>query len=150
MAFPLQKFASVRNLALASMLLLAACAPKIDVRGNLPDPDALADLEVGKVNKKQVQRILGSPSSIAPLKGESWYYLSERTETLAFLAPKVVERKVVVVRFDDKGVLTELKTIGLDAGREIEMVDRITPTAGNELTFLQQLFGNLGRFEADE
>lgn len=136
--------------AILLSVLLVACAPRIDVRGNLPDPDTLADLEIGKVNKQQVRKLLGSPSSIAPLKGESWYYLSERTETIAFLAPKVVERKVIVVRFDTQGVLTELKSLGLDAGRNIVFVERETPTAGNELTFLQQLFGNLGRFEAED
>ena len=139
-----------RLAAVALLVTLAACTPRIDVRGNLPDPDSLADLQVGKVNKEQVRRLLGSPSSIAPLQGESWYYVSERTETLAFLAPEIIERTVLIVRFDDKGTLKEIKKLGLEAGRDIQLVDRETPTAGKEVTFLQQLFGNLGRFEADE
>jgi len=30
--------------------------------------------------------------------------------------------------------------------REVELVSRVTPTAGNELSLIQQLFGNVGRF----
>ena len=125
---------------------LFACAPMIESRGNLPDPELLADIEVGQVNRGDVEDALGSPSSISTYGGESWYYVSERTETLAFLEPKVIERKVVIIRFDKK-VVSEVKTLGLDAGRDIETVERVTPTAGQELTFLRQLFGNLGRFD---
>lgn len=138
------------NLLCASFLVavsVAACAPRLDLRGNSPDPDILADIEVGRATKDQVSELLGSPSSIAPFGGESWYYISERTETLAFFEPKVLERKVLIIRFDEEGVVTELDSLGLDDGRDIQVVERETPTAGNEITFLQQLFGNFGRFE---
>ncbi|MBF0168164.1 MAG: hypothetical protein HQL45_11095 [Alphaproteobacteria bacterium] len=28
----------------------------------------------------------------------------------------------------------------------VNLVERITPMAGNEMTFLEQIFGNVGRF----
>jgi outer membrane protein assembly factor BamE (lipoprotein component of BamABCDE complex) len=31
-------------------------------------------------------------------------------------------------------------------GKPVELVSRVTPTAGNELNFFQQIFGNIGRF----
>tara|TARA_B100000315_G_scaffold223256_1_gene227897 strand:+ start:19101 stop:19583 length:483 start_codon:yes stop_codon:yes gene_type:complete len=137
--------------AVAGTLVVAvsACAPRIATRGNLPDPDLLANIEVGQVNKRGVVELIGSPSSIAPFQGESWYYISERTETRAFFEPDVVERKVVIIRFDKKGIVSEVKTLGLKDGHDIAMVDRKTPTAGKEITLLQQLFGNIGRFESD-
>lgn len=33
------------------------------------------------------------------------------------------------------------------AGREIDIVDRETPTPGKDETILQQMLGNLGRFK---
>ncbi len=134
-------------IVLAAAVLLAACAPRIEVRGNLPDPDLLAELEIGALNKQQVTEMFGSPSSVSTFGSENWYYISERTETTAFYAPEVVDRKVVVISFDDKGVVRDFASLGLEDGRIIELVERKTPTAGNEITFLQQLFGNLGRFE---
>ena len=77
--------------------------PRIDIRGNLPDPDLLAELEIGALSKQQVEEMFGSPSSVSTFGSENWYYISERTETTAFYAPEVVDRKVVVISFDDKG-----------------------------------------------
>ncbi len=130
-----------------AVISVSACAPRIATRGNLPDPDMLANIEVGQVNKRDVIELIGSPSSTELFKGESWYYISERTETKAFFEPTVLERKVVIIRFNNKGIVKELKTLGLKDGRDIAMVDRVTPTAGQEMTILRQLFGNVGRFE---
>jgi len=139
------------RLAIAGVAVLAvsACAPRVATRGNLPDPDLLANIEVGQINKRGVVELIGSPSSVAPFQGVSWYYISERTETRAFFEPDVVERKVIIIRFNKKGIVSEIKALGLKDGHDIAMVDRVTPTAGKEITLLQQLFGNIGRFESD-
>lgn len=129
-------------------LVATACTPRIATHGNLPDPEKLAEIVPGKVSRDEVAEILGSPSSIAAFNQETWYYISERMETTAFLAPDVIERKVVVVRFDDKGVVASVETLGLGDGRSVELVDRTTPSAGNEMTVLEQLLGNMGRFNA--
>ena len=129
---------------------LGACASRIDTRGNLPDPDQIAQIKPGESNRTDVSQILGSPSTIGNFDGETWYYISNRTETIAFFDPKVEDRKIVIVRFDKGGQVSSLETRGLEAGKEIELVNRATPTAGNEFTLLQQLFGNLGRFNASK
>jgi len=134
----------------ATAILLAACSPRVDVRGNLPDPDLLADIEVGHINKQQIADLIGSPSSISPFSSDTWYYVSERTETVAFFEPEVLERKVLIIRFDRQGVARAVETLGLEDARKIALVERTTPTAGTELTVLKQLFGNLGRFNTEE
>ena len=128
------------------VLLLAACAARVDSRGNLPDPDGVAEIAAGALSRDQVAELLGSPSSISTFDGEAWYYISKRTESLAFFEPDVSERKVVIVRFDRNGLVNGIETLGLEHGREIKPVERETPTAGNELTILDQLIGNFGRF----
>jgi outer membrane protein assembly factor BamE (lipoprotein component of BamABCDE complex) len=107
----------------------------------------LANIEVGQVNKGQVIGLIGSPSTVELFNGESWYYISEKTETKAFFEPKITNRKVVIIRFNKRGIVKEIKTIGLKEARNIKMVDRVTPTAGREMNILRQLFGNIGRFE---
>ncbi len=134
----------------ATVIVLAACTPRIDVRGNLPDPDLLADIEVGHINKRQVADLIGSPSSISPFASDTWYYVSERTETVAFFEPEVKDRKVLIIRFDKQGVARAVQTLGLEDARKIALVERTTPTSGTELTVLKQLFGNLGRFNTEE
>lgn len=130
----------------ALALTVAACAPRVATRGNQPDPELLAEIEPGEISRLEVEEILGSPSTTATFGQEAWYYISERTETTAFFAPEVAERHVVVIRFDDKGMVAAIDNLTLEDGRVIRPTDRETPTAGNELTFLEQMFGNLGRF----
>ena len=128
-------------------LSLSACESRKNTRGNLLDPERVEDIRPGELNRDEVVEILGSPSSITPFGSDTWYYISQRTETYAFFAPKVLERQIVVVSFDKKGKVTKVDTVGLEQGREIIPVARKTPTHGNKLTVLEQLIGNLGRFK---
>ncbi|MDP6788773.1 MAG: outer membrane protein assembly factor BamE [Rhodospirillales bacterium] len=130
----------------AVVLIMAACAPRIVTSGNLPDPERLAEIRDGGFSRDEVAEVLGSPSSVAMLEGEVWYYISKRTETVAFFEPDVSDQQVVIVRFDDKGMVSKVETLGLEQARAIEPAERETPTAGNELTLFDQLIGNLGRF----
>ncbi len=130
----------------AVALAVVACSPRIDSRGNLPDPDKLAEIKPGKHSRNDVAEILGSPSSIAVFDQETWYYISKRTETVAFFEADVAERQVVIVHFDKKGVVTGVETLGLERSHAVEPVERETPTAGAEMTIMQQLLGNMGRF----
>lgn len=129
---------------------VAACTPQVTTRGNLLDPERLAEIQLGEHTREQVVEILGTPSSTAVFDQETWYYISERNEMLAFFKPRTTRRKIVVLRFDKEGVVSNISTIGLKAGRVIKPVDRETPTAGNEITFMDQLLGNLGRFNRPE
>ena len=125
---------------------LAGCAPIVDTRGTLVDSERMATVKVGQSGREQVLQSLGSPSATALFDDEVWYYIGKRTETLAFFAPEVLEQQVVVVRFDRDGVVSAIEKLNKEDGNQVQLVQRTTPTAGAEMTFLQQMFGNLGRF----
>ena len=132
--------------ATALVPLLVACAPITNQRGNLPDSELLSQIEPGEQSRDDVANILGSPTSIASFGGETWYYISSQTETIAFYEPEVVDQRVVAIAFDDDGMVASVRTYGLEDAQDIEPVARVTPTGGREMTFLEQLFGNIGRF----
>ena len=129
------------------LLYLAGCSPRIAVSGNLPNSDLLDSIEIGHVNKQQVLNLIGTPSTISPFSSDDWYYVSERTETSAFFNPKVVDRKVLLIKFNNKGVVSDIKSYGTEAGKAVDIVDRITPTEGRSFGIIQQLLGNIGQFE---
>lgn len=129
---------------------LVACSPRIDTRGNLPDPETVLEVQPGVHDRNQVVNILGTPSTVATFEDDTWYYVSRRTEQIAFFKPEVVDQQVLVVKFDGNGLVSDMKVYGLEDGRVIEPVGRTTPTSGRELTVLQQLFGNIGRFNTEE
>ncbi len=54
------------------------------------------------------------------------------------------------IKFDDGGLVKDMKLYGIEDGKVIEPVARVTPTGGQELTFLKQLIGNIGRFNTPD
>ncbi|MCW8836889.1 MAG: outer membrane protein assembly factor BamE [Rhodospirillales bacterium] len=137
-------------LGAAIALTVIACAPRVETRGNLPDSELIAEISPGKVSKDEVVEILGAPSTVAMFDTEVWYYISERTETTAFFKPELTDRQVLVIRFDDKGIVSTVQTIGKEAGKEVDPVERETPSAGHEMGFIEQVFGNFGRFNREK
>ncbi len=76
--------------------------------------------------------------------------MSERTEKTAFFKPELIERKIVAIVFDSSGVVEDIVTYSENDKKEVDLVARVTPTAGNELSIIQQLFGNVGRFSGNQ
>lgn len=136
------------SIALVSMaaLVVGACDPVTDVRGHAPTPGAMEKLEVGTQTREDVLRLIGSPSSIANFGDDTWYYISQRQEAMAFFQPKITEQKVTAITFGDNGRIKEIKTYDKQDAKDPGMVGRQTPTVGKELTVLEQIFGNIGRF----
>ncbi|MCG5239168.1 outer membrane protein assembly factor BamE [Azospirillum doebereinerae] len=131
-------------------LAASGCAPTVATRGNLTDPELVAELQPGQSRRDDVAAVLGTPTSVGTFDPNVWYYIGQKTEKTAFFQPEVVERRVVIVRFDDAGTVREIKKLDKSNGQDIEMVDRSTPTAGREMSFLEQMMGNVGRFSAKD
>ena len=125
---------------------LAGCAATVDQRGNLPEPDKLAQIHPGTTTRDEVAKILGTPSSTGIFDDKNWYYISRRTTQVAFLDPDVLDQQVFIVSFDAKGVVRGIDHKELKDGREIEPAPGATPAPGRELTFVEQVLGNIGRF----
>ena len=132
---------------IAALSSAASCAPSVEQRGNLPNPDKLAEIHTGSTTKDEVAKILGTPSSVSIFGNDrSWYYISRRTAQTAFFQPDVLDQQVYIVNFDDQGVVKAVDHRALEDGKEVTPVDRATPAPGRELSFLEQLIGNLGKF----
>ena len=129
-----------------SALALGGCSPTIQQEGNVPDADQVVQINPGVDDKTRVTQVLGSPSATSAFEDRTWYYISRRTEQTAFLDPQVVEQEILAISFDSQNIVQDLKVYGLEDGRMVAMVNRTTPTHGNDLTIVQQLLGNLGRF----
>ncbi len=132
--------------AVALAGLVAGCASEPDTHGVLPDKGLISEIKPGVTTRADVQRLLGTPSTVAAFDKETWYYVGERTEQVAFFKPDVLEHKVLVVRFDKEGKVENVHDVDATKAPDVEFVDRVTPTRGRELTILQQLIGNVGRF----
>jgi outer membrane protein assembly factor BamE (lipoprotein component of BamABCDE complex) len=142
-----------RRLMLLTALLGAvaaatwACSPMADTRGNLPLKEVVETIERGKQNRDQVAAMLGTPSTTTAFgKQETWYYIGKRTETLVFFKPTLLERKILVIKFDAQGRVDKVASFDATDGKPVAPVARVTPTKGKQLGVLEQIIGNVGRF----
>ena len=130
------------------LLLLAGCsvfdAPVIQ-RGNRVTEALLQEITPGVQTRQDVQALLGSPTQSSTFGDPVWYYISSRTRTRPGRELSVSDQQTVVVEFDPRGVVTQVRTLGEEDGKPVAIVARETPTPGNDRTLLQALFGNVGR-----
>jgi len=134
-------------LAFAASLALGACAePRYAVHGYAPRSDELQRLTAGEDTTSTVRRKLGEPTIVGTFESGTWYYVSTVTEQKMYHHPVPIDRTVVQLSFNDAGVLEGVNRYGLEDGRVVNLENRTTPTFGRELTIVQQLFGNIGRF----
>jgi len=147
-------FRKSRILAAAAIVAmgtaLSACGPRVYAGGNKPLPSDLAQIKPGEQTRSEVQRVLGSPSSRSLYGEEVWFYISETQEAVAFFAPDETERNVVAIAFDQQGVVKSVRQLGLDDGENVAFSEKATPTAGHTMSIIEQMVGNIGRFNAGE
>jgi outer membrane protein assembly factor BamE (lipoprotein component of BamABCDE complex) len=129
-----------------AVALLGGCAKDIDARGNLPPPEALAQLSIGEQTRQDVRGLLGTPATTAVFDDETWYYISAHTTQYAFYPNHELDRTVYAISFDDRGILKNVRKLGLEDGQNVNIASRETPTKGREFSLIEQLIGNLGRF----
>lgn len=127
---------------------LSACegVKKKENRGYIATKPIQEEIVIGQTDRNQVRRLLGSPSTVSSYPPETWYYISRERETIGFLSPELTGQKVAQIEFDDMGRVSKLESFGKDAARDMDYVKRETPTEGRSLGLMEQLLGNLGRF----
>lgn len=136
-------------LALLAAGALAACAPTVQIHGYVPPATDVARIRPGFDDTGSVEKLLGRPSSSGVLADSAWYYVQSTVENYTYHAPKVIDRKVLAVSFDQRGVVREVHRYGLADGRIIDLEARTTETGGREMGILEQLFGNVLNLDAE-
>jgi outer membrane protein assembly factor BamE (lipoprotein component of BamABCDE complex) len=124
-------------------LALGACAEQFQKGYVLPD-GALEQIPIG-ASQDQVLIVLGTPSTVATLSGEVFYYISQRTERrVAFMQQGVTDQRVVAIYFDKNRQVQRVANYGLQDGKVFDFISRTTPTSGQEMSYLTPIFRLIG------
>ncbi|MDQ0301260.1 outer membrane protein assembly factor BamE [Ancylobacter polymorphus] len=109
-------------------------------RGYVIAPEALQQVPIGS-SQEQVLLVLGTPSTIATVDGEVFYYISQKAKKVMFLRPEIVDQRVIAVYFDPKDKrVTRIADYGLKDGKVFDFISRTTPTGGSEVSLVGQIF----------
>ena len=135
--------------ALGLLTAVGACTPTEYVRGYVPTEETINKLKTGVDNKRKVVRLVGSPTSVSTFESGTWYYVSRRSQQLAFFEEELLDQEVVAIDLDKNGLVKGLRRYAMDDARNIIPVGHKTISHGREMGIMEQLFGNLGRFTND-
>jgi len=108
----------------------------------LPD-GALEQIRLG-ASQEQVLIVLGTPSTVATVSGEAFYYISQKAERAAsFLPTTVTDQRVIAIYFDKDRRVQRVASYGIKDGQVFDFVSRKTPTAGSDIDFIKQLMNTI-------
>lgn len=137
------------SLLVGLLVGLTACAI-VDNRGHEVEPEQLDKIKVGATTKDQVSELLGTPSSVSTFGNNTWFYMSETTQRRAFFSPSVLKSNTTRIEFDAQGKVKSLDSLTEKDQQVVSHVHRSTPTAGHSFGVLEQIFGNVGRFNGKD
>ena len=121
-------------------LLLGACTGEQFQRGYIMPPGALEQIPIG-ASQDQVLIVMGTPSTVATLNGEVFYYISQRSErTISFMNDKIIDQRVIAIYFDKNRQVRRIANYGLKDGAIFDFISRTTPTSGQEINYVAPLF----------
>jgi outer membrane protein assembly factor BamE (lipoprotein component of BamABCDE complex) len=119
---------------------LGGCFSETYQKGYIVPDGALEQVPVGST-QEQVLIVLGTPSTVATVSGEAFYYISQRAErVVGFMPQQVVDQRVIAVYFDKNRRVERLANYGLKDGRLFDTISRTTPTGGKDYAYVNALF----------
>jgi outer membrane protein assembly factor BamE (lipoprotein component of BamABCDE complex) len=133
--------------ALAALvaLSLAGCTPIVRNHGYVPSDEDLAQIVVGVDTRDSVAAKIGRPSAAGVINPGGFYYVRSTFRTVAWRAPEEIERQLVAITFAPDGTVANIERFGLEDGRVITLSRRVTSSSVQNLSFIRQLLGNIGR-----
>jgi outer membrane protein assembly factor BamE (lipoprotein component of BamABCDE complex) len=127
----------------ALALSLGGCFGETFQRGYVLPDGALEQIRLG-ASQEQVLIVLGTPSTVATVSGEAFYYISQRAErSVSFMPAKITDQRVVAVYFDKDRRVDRVASYGIKDGRVFDFISRTTPTAGSDVNFVKALFDSV-------
>src|SRR2546429_6255489 len=109
-------------------ILLSGCFSETYQRGYIVPEVALEQLPIG-ASQEQVLIVLGTPSTVATVSGEAFYYISQRAERrVAFLQQEGVGQRGGAGYFDKNRPVEPLPHFGAQGGKNFHLCNRTNPT----------------------
>ena len=132
-------------ICLGLFLGLQGCESQVTSHGNLIEASQLNKLEIGTTRREDVLVLFGPASFEGAFNNNRLYYNNQKMEAPIAGRTQTIERELVVLSFDLNDILESIEIRDKSTDQEIVKLDAKTPTPGDTLTVVDQLFTNLRR-----
>jgi outer membrane protein assembly factor BamE (lipoprotein component of BamABCDE complex) len=135
-------------MALLLGLGLSACVATFRNHGYIPPEADLAQIEVGVATREDVIALVGRPTTGGVLNDDGFYFVQSRFRHYGAFAPQEIEREILAITFDEAGLVRNIERFGLEDGQVVTLSRRVTDDNVRDTTFIRQLLGAIGNFDA--
>ena len=132
-------------ICLGLLLGLQGCESQVTSHGNLIEASQLNKLKIGTTQREDVLILFGPASFEGAFNNNRLYYNNQKMEAPIAGRTQTIERELVVLSFDVNNILEYIEISDKSTDKEIVKLDAKTPTPGDTLTVVDQLFTNLRR-----
>ena len=108
--------------------------------------DKFDKISINKTNKNDILKIIGPPSSISNFNNDKWFYIErmKRNQSLFKLGIKKIQKNdILIVKFNNKGILEYKKILKLNDMNDIEFAKNITEKDYKQNSVLFKIFSSL-------
>ncbi|MBR9844142.1 MAG: outer membrane protein assembly factor BamE [Rhodobacteraceae bacterium] len=128
------------------LVAVSACTSQYRNHGYVPSKEDLAEITVGVDTRDTVLETVGAPSAAGVLDNSGYYYVRSQVRHFGARKPEVVERRIVAITFDKRGVVRNVAEYALEDGQAVPISRRVTDNDLDNRGLLSQLIKNIGSF----
>ena len=132
------------------MIAVSACEAITTTHGRLIEPAELDRIELGVTTQAETIAILGPPSFEGAFNSGRLYYNNQKMEKRVGGETLTIERELMILIFDNNDKLQGIEIRDKNSDKKIVKLESKTPTPGDTLTIVDQIFSNLRRKNVDK
>lgn len=126
------------------IFLVNNCSGRISNHGVLNIEKHITSIVNDKLEKAEIEALLGPPSTISAFEFNKWYYINNTMKHMAFYKPEIIKLTVYEIIFNKENQAIKINTYDQENLNEISFNLDVTKTRGNEKPLLQYILKGIG------
>ena len=126
------------------IFLVNNCSGRISNHGVLNIEKHIISIINDKLEKAEIEALLGPPSTISAFEFNKWYYINNTMKHMAFYKPEIIKLTVYEIIFNKENQAIKINTYDQENLNEISFNLDVTKTRGNEKPLLQYILKGIG------
>lgn len=142
-AIPMSRL--ITPVVIATFLLLGACSNVVQTHGRLIEAAELEQVQIGTTTRADIISLFGQPSFEGAFNSGRIYYNQQTMLQKVAGLNTTQSRELIMFSFDENNMLLGVEIKDEKSDISIATSERKTPTPGENLTVIDQIFSNLRR-----